>query len=99
VRTGWKHRGLGRVNMATSSLSQAIRNLAETEHDDPVILAGVSASVRTLNEGVYQWTRECDNPELARKHRARLIAALLGIADALEQEEATEPTEFHGIPA
>lgn len=70
----------------TTPLSQAIRDLA-ADPNDPVLLAGVSASVQTLNGGVYRWTSKCGDADLNRKHKARLVAALHAIADALEQEE------------
>ena len=73
--------------MSAIPLSQAIRQLSRSDGADPVLAAGVQASVATLNEGVVQTTRLCGNGELHRKHRARLRAALAGIADALELEE------------
>ena len=68
-------------------LSTALRDLAAMDPDDPVLCAGVAASIRTLNEGVYQQTRLCGDPDLARKHRARLLNALAAMADALVMEE------------
>ena len=79
--------------MNTQRLSHAIRTLALCDHADLALAAGVAASVRTLNEGVYQWTKQCADAETLRKHRARLVAALHAIADALEQEELTDELE------
>lgn len=68
-------------------LSRAIRDLAAQDARDPVLAAGVKASARQLNLGIVQTTRVCSDEELHRKHRARLRAALLAMADALEAEE------------
>lgn len=72
----------------TMPLYNALRQLA-SDPGDAVLDAGTQASIRTLNSGVRQWTRQITDPEMIRKHQARLIAALQAMADALEQEEVS----------
>ena len=71
----------------SAPLSTAVRDLAAMDPDDPVLRAGVAASVRTLTEGITWQARRCDDPDMTRKHRARLLAALGAMADALAVEE------------
>ena len=70
-----------------STLSAAVRALAEVDAHDPVLHAGVLACVRTMNRGVTQETAQVGAMLVQRKHRCRLRAALLAMASELEREE------------
>ena len=81
---------IARIPSATQALSAAVRDLAGCDASDPVLHAGVMASVQTLNQGVSQQTALCAAYEMQRKHRSRLRAALLAMADALAAEEGSD---------
>lgn len=67
-----------------AAFARVLRALADEPVDSPVMNKAVRASVATLNAGVTQQTSMCDNPELMRKHHARLSAALKELAAELE---------------
>lgn len=60
-----------------------LRELADASGFSDVLEAGVTASARTLNEGIVQHTAATEDEDLRRKHRARLREALHGMADAV----------------
>ena len=64
------------------------RRLAEAPAADPVLQAGVAASVATLTEGIVQRTGACRDPRVLCKHTARLRAALRAMAAQMEVVDA-----------
>lgn len=72
---------------ASRAFRAMLRNIAYSPPEDPILEAGVKASVATLNEGVYQETEACNDQRTIIKHRARLVSALHAMADAMPDAE------------
>jgi hypothetical protein len=66
-----------------TDLATALIELSERPPDDPVMRRAITASVRTLNDGVTQITAAVYDGDARRKHHARLVAALRAMAEAL----------------
>jgi hypothetical protein len=66
--------------VVTMPLSEVLLGLAKADIGDPILRAGLEASVSVLTEGVMQMTRACADTRTHRKHLARLRQALRAMA-------------------
>lgn len=77
------------MSRSLTFLPDELRRLAGPDDATPegALKAGVTASIRTLNAGIFMSER-IGSAELRMKHYVRLRAAMLAVADEIEAEQS-----------